>query len=282
MKKRELQAAFEAITPDEEQKGRMLCRVLGGIKAKRPVRSWAFGAAAACLALGLAAGCLLWPKGAEPVAFALSLSSQGQAVELLGEDGRRDPETPDAEMRYFNARNELEFYIEGKNIREIELSCESQFLYVLDWTETQQEKYWNWEAYHDVDPDGATHYRPERRYEKACRLSFPDGFTGYDQIWYRWTAYDLYRWALEDEAQRFRSANLDIGALSEEEKLKLAAGEGSAAGHIVLDGYPEEKLRDRITIRLTDRWGNVRVEHIDLEISSDALGRNVVSARLEK
>ena len=54
-------------------------------------------------------------------------------------DSRMEREKFTTTVSNVNSRPDLEFYIEGKDIAKIELSCENEYLYVVDWTKTQQE-----------------------------------------------------------------------------------------------------------------------------------------------
>ena len=46
-------------------------------------------------------------------------------------------------VSYVDARPQLEFFIEGEDIAQIEVSCQNEYLYAVDWTETQHEKNWD-------------------------------------------------------------------------------------------------------------------------------------------
>ncbi len=188
-----------------------------------------------------------------------------------------------ASINHITSRPEFEFYITCKDIAKIELSSETEYLYIVDWTETQADPY---------SKDGATSItQGGRTIDKTAVLTFDEGFTDYDKIWCRWTGYNLYTWASEDDYSHF----LGIGGvmenmtspdgLPEEDKLKLAAGDDglgtTGLGHIQLDGYPEELLKDRITVKLTDRQGNVATRYVDIKISNNELRQLVVTASLE-
>lgn len=192
---------------------------------------------------------------------------------------------------YVDARPQLEFYIEGEDIAQIEITCENEYLYAVDWTETQHEKYWNVDYYQTYDEKTQTcTFYPERLYDKSMKFTFDEGFSDYDDIWYRWHAWNLYKWASEDNFSHFMgygiSPKIELSDdVTEEQKLKLAAGvdnHGAAGiGHIQLDGYPEELTQDRISIKIMDREGNSVVKFIDVKISNNEFNQTVVTASVE-
>lgn len=197
-------------------------------------------------------------------------------------------ENPGTNVCYVDARPQLEFYIEGEDIAQIEVSCSNEYVYAVDLTETQHEKYWNADYYQTYDEKtGTCTFYPERLFDKSMKFSFDEGFSDYGDIWYRWTAWNLYQWAIEDDCSHIVGYGIDPKIeipddMTEEQKLMLAAGEdGSGAvniGHICLDGYPEELAKDCITIRVTDRDGNSVTKYIDVEISNNELNQTVVTA----
>ncbi|MDR1000369.1 MAG: hypothetical protein LBL96_06175 [Clostridiales bacterium] len=97
-------------------------------------------------------------------------------------------------------------------------------------------------------------------------------------------------WASEDDFSHYQSYNglsankieKKLADMSEEERLAIAAGGGgtSAAGHILLDGYPEDKLSDRITITITDRQGNTVTKTLSINVHNNEIGQTVVAASL--
>ncbi|HEY8350885.1 MAG TPA: M56 family metallopeptidase [Clostridiales bacterium] len=206
-------------------------------------------------------------------------------------DHNKTPENYDTSACYVDARPELEFYIDGRDIAQIEVTCRNEYLYAVDLTHTQHEKYWNAEYYQTYDDEiGTSTFYPERLYGKTIKFSFDKEFSDYGEIWYRWTAENLYRWASEDNFSHFVGFGVDPKIelpedMTEEQKLKLAAGEdGSGAaniGHICLDGYPEELASDRIEIKVTDREGNSVTKYINVEISNNELMQTVVTANVE-
>ena len=203
------------------------------------------------------------------------------------------PEDYSTEVSNVDSRPELEFYIEGKDIAQIELKCENEYLYAVDWTKTQDGKYWNVDYYqvYDEESQSCTFY-PERLYDKTIKVTFDEGFSDYGDIWYRWTAWNLYQWASKDNFSHFLGYGidpkiklLDKDDMTEEEKLKLAVGGADSGvagiGHIQLDGYPEELTRDRITITVTDRNGNSVTKYINIKISNNEFNETVVTANVE-
>ena len=194
-------------------------------------------------------------------------------------------------VSYVDARPQLEFFIEGEDIAQIEVSCQNEYLYAVDWTETQHEKYWNVDYYQTYDEKTQTcTFHPERLYDKTMKFQFYEGFKDYGDIWYRWTAWNLIQWANEDNYSHYVGHGINMTEelwddMTEEQILMLAAGEdGSGAkniGHICLDGCPEELTWDRITIKITDRDGNSVTKYINVKISNNEYGQTVVTANLE-
>jgi bla regulator protein BlaR1 len=206
-------------------------------------------------------------------------------------DYNNSPENYGTSVSNVDSRPGLEFYIEGEDIAQIEVTCKNEYLYAVDWTETQHEKYWNvdYSQTYDEKTQTSTFY-PERLYDKSMKLTFDEGFSDYDDIWYRWEAWNLHKWASEDNFSHFMgygiSPKIELSDdMTEKQKLKLAAGDnGSGAtglGHIQLDGYPEELTKDRITIKITDREGNSVTKYINVKISNDEFNQTVVTASVE-
>lgn len=287
MTKNELNSAFGKMTPDETQKELLLNTILDKenplahvILNQKPYRKLWFSISTACLVLVFALVVMFQP-GNGSVAFALSIGSPvgDSRVKIMDSEMKR--ETFSTTVRNVNARPGLEFYIDGKDIAKIELSCENEYLYVVDWTKTQQEKYWNPELYQWFDEEKQQYIaHPEQLLDKSCILTFPEGFNEYDQIWYRWYAWDLYQWASADDFSHFHNGGDSISDATEKDKLETAGGNNSAAGHILLDGYPKEKLNDRITITITNRGGNTITKTISMNISNNKIGQTVVTASL--
>jgi len=192
---------------------------------------------------------------------------------------------------YVDARPQLEFYIEGEDIAQIEVSCQNEYVYAVDWTETQHEKYWNVDYYQTYDEETQTcTFYPERLYDKTMKFQFNEGFKDYRDIWYRWTAWNLNQWAIEDDCSHIVGYGIEPKIelpddMTVEQKLMLAAGEDGSGltniGHICLEGCPEELTWDRITIKITDRYGNSLTKYINVEISNNEYNQTVVTASLE-
>jgi len=201
------------------------------------------------------------------------------------------PENCGTSVCNVDSRPGLEFYIEGEDIAQIEVTCENEYLYAVDWTKTQHEKYWNVDYYQTYDEESQTStFYADQLYDKSMKLTFDEEFSRYGDIWYRWNALNLYKWASEDNFSHFMGYGIDpkievSDDMTEEQKLKLAAGDdGSDAtglGHIQLDGYPEELTKDRITIKITDREGNSVTKYINVKISNDEFNQTVVTASVE-
>jgi len=192
---------------------------------------------------------------------------------------------------YLDARPELEFYIEGEDIAQIEVSCQNEYVYAVDWTKTQHEKHWNVDYFQTYDEETQScTFHPERLFDKTIKFRFDEGFKDYRDVWYRWTAWNLIQWADEDKYSHYVGYGIEPvkelwNDMTEEQKNMLAAGEdGSGAkniGHICLDGCPEELTWDRITIKITDRDGNSVTKYINVEISNNEYNQTVVTASLE-
>lgn len=287
MTKNELNTAFDRMTPNDTQKERMLNTILNkeqpvaqvSYPQKMRRKRW-FSTVAACLALVFAMMFMFQP-GNGSVAFALSIGNPDSESRVKIMDSRMEREKFTTTVSNVNSRPDLEFYIEGKDIAKIELSCENEYLYVVDWTKTQQEKYWNSELYQWFDEEKQQYVaHPELLLDKSCLLTFPEGFNEYDQIWYRWYAWDLYKWASADNFSHFQGVGGSTNYATEKGKLEAAGGNKSAAGHILLDGYPKEKLNDRITMTIIDRSGNTITKTISINISNNKIGQTVVTASL--
>lgn len=186
-----------------------------------------------------------------------------------------------------NSRPDLEFYVEGKDIAQIKISCKTEFVYAVDWTKTQHEKYWNMDYYQPYDEELQTSvFHPERLYDKTMTMTFDEGFSDYADIWYRWTAWNMYTWASEDNYSHILGSDIKVSDdMTQQEKLALAAGnDGSGRtglGHIQLNGYPEELTEDRITIIITYRNGDSITKAINVKVSNNELNQTVVTASLE-
>lgn len=224
-------------------------------------------------------------------------------VGMTSWDGKAKNTEPDVDIRLadsFNLRENfgtsvsnvdsrpgLEFYIEGADIAKIEISCETEYLYIVDWTETQHEKYRNVEYYQHYDEETQTcTFYPERLFDKSITLTFDEDFEDYEDIWYRWDAWNLYRWASEDNYSRILGSHIEPSEnMTDEEMTALAAGEDSSGtagiGYIQLDGYPEELTEDKITIKVTDIQGNSTTKIINVKLSNNERNETVVTAKVE-
>lgn len=240
----------------------------------------------AALIMTVSAG-IIFAASASDNTPSLSINNMEDGTIIRIADNENLPEDYSTYVSNVNSRPDLEFYIEGEDIAQIEISCETEYLYAVDWTETQHEKYWNTEYYQTFDEElQVSTFYPERLYEKTMTLTFDEGFSDYEDIWYRWTAWDMHTWATEDNYSHFLGVNSEVtDDMTEEEKLALAAGnDGSGrtgVGHIQLDGYPEELTEDCITITITDRNGNSTTKIINVKVSNDKLNQTVVTASLE-
>lgn len=292
MTKKELNAAFDKMSPDSVQKKRMLYTIL---TEKVPVpknskRKICFSTAAACLVLSCTM-LLTNLFGGGTVAFAFSVATP-DGNNILMEDVNSNGLS--ASVSYVDNGPSLRFYITGEDIAKIEISSKNEFISAHDWTKTLDEKYWNPSIYYtETEIDGKIYqYVPAKStYTQNLELNFPENFTEYDQVWYTWYGWNLRDWASEDNYTHIQGydslsvAETDalLDSISEEEKLAIAAGGGdtSAAGHILLNGYPEDKLQDTVTITLTDRKGNTSVKTLTIHVSNNSFGQTVVTANME-
>ncbi len=277
--------AFEQISPSNTQKETILKNVLNPkkISPKKHTREKVFIGISAAVAVLTLILYLVPIYPAPNVAFALSVSDEEDGrIKIM--DHYRERKNYTSKVSNVNSRPSLEFYIEGKDIAEIELTCENEYLYVVDWTKTQEEKFWNPEVYQTFDEatQRSTFY-PERLYDKTVKLTFSKEFNDYDQIWYRWTAWDLYTWAAEDNFSKFQGVGVaEKKELSQKERLNIASGDnGTANGHILLEGYPKEKLQDKILMKITDHEGNVEIRTIYINIINNEIGQTVVNAEFQ-
>lgn len=236
--------------------------------------------------IGLTVICavLIMTVGAGIVYAARSADTMGPDVEIKLCDYRLLPEDFGTMACNVESRPELEFYITGEDIAKIEVMCETEYLYAVDWTETQHEKYWNTGYYQTYDEETKTcTYYPERRYDKSMILTFDEGFSDYGEIWYRWTAWNMTQWASEDSYSHFLLSDKKVtGDMTEDEKLSLAAGDDGSGrtgiGHIQLAGYPQELTEDRITVIVTDREGHSTKKVIPVKVSNNERNETVITA----
>lgn len=286
MNKEDLQSYFRKTSPTAAQKGKMRSHVLSnqqahpGPRAGKWVVSRWLAVPVACLVLAVAA-LLLGPIGGEGMAYGVVVRAEEGNMSLRLADSQQDHGNLGTSVSKVDARPGLEFYIEGEDIAKIEITTENEYIYAHDWTETQHEKYWNLEYYQHFDEERQISVADfSRLYDKALTMVFGEGFEDYDQIWYRWTAWNLYQWAAEDNYSRFLGAGMPLEPASEEEKMELAAGAQSGIGHIQLEGYPKQLLEDRITIAITDRQGKVTTKVIKVAVTNNELRQTVVTANL--
>jgi len=295
MNRERLRAAFDGLAPDEEQKARMKKRILeqldsrtaSGRSSGRRLR-WTAASAASAAGLLLAVALIAQLFGHAAPAYAISVRAgeDGAVFRLLDGDGNRDGSV--ASVRYVDPRPKLEFYIEGKDIASIRIAAKNEYVYAVDWTKTQHEKYWNPESYQRFDEETRTAEADySLLYDKELTMTFGEDFRDYGEIWYRWVAWDMHRWAAEDNFSRFygygqKPVNVDFDSLTEQERRELAAGDGSAVGHMNLEDYPDHLKEDVITITITDRQGRVTTKAIHVRVDNNRIGQTVVTASLSE
>ncbi|MGG4033496.1 hypothetical protein ABEV74_07270 [Paenibacillus cisolokensis] len=286
MNRDQLVDIFERMTPDAAQKSRMREKILSHMQTnahvKRPPRRRRAWMAVPAVCLGLALLLLaVVPFGGETSAYAIHIIEKDGAIFRLS-DNRKSADDYGTFVSNVDARPGLEFYIDGDNITKIEISTKNEYIYAVDWTKTQHEKYWNVEYYQHFDEERQISVADfSLLYDKNVTMTFDEGFSDYDKIWYRWTAWNMYKWAAEDHFSRFLGAGQVSGNLSEREKSELAAGDdGSGTGHIQLDDYPDHLKEDTITITITDRQGKRTTKVISVKVSNNEQRQTVVTARL--
>lgn len=287
MSREELKSLFENMSPDEIQKKRMRSYLMNRKQssvssgAHPPRRRYIWWAAPA-LCLMLAAVVFLSGSfgGATPV-YAIHLKVGEEAHIFKLADRQKSQDQYSTTVSNVDSRPGLEFYIEGDNIAQIEITSKNEYLYAADWTKTQHEKYWNVEYYQTFDEEKQISIADfSLLYDKKMTMTFDESFTEYERVWYRWTAWNLYQWAAEDNYSRFLGAGMTPPPSSIQEKTELAAGSMSGIGHIQLEGYPKELLEDTITIVITDRDGNITTRYIHVKVSNNELSQTVVTASL--
>lgn len=220
------------------------------------------------------------PTSNSDINVSIRLADNGGSAEYLG-----------TSVSNVDARPGLVFFIDGEDIAQIELKCVNEYLYAVDLTKTQSEKYWNSEYYQTYDQElKVSTFYPERLYDKSMLFTFGESFSDYADIEYRWTAWNLYEWAAKDDFSHFMgygiSPKIEIpDDITEEQKLKMASGDDGSGftgiGHIQLDGYPENMTEDSITITVTDRKGNSTTKEINIKISNNEYNQTVVTAKVE-
>jgi hypothetical protein len=285
--------------PDREQV-RMNCIRQSTVKPRVTHRTvWLSGVTMACIALVVAVAIIFQLSGGTTngggmVAFALSIETPAAGTVLIEDtsvDYANDPNRLAASVSFVENYPQFRFYITGTDIASIEITTMTESVRAHDWTETLDKRFWNHDLYYEdiILGDEVYQYIPARSgFLQSLVLEFPEGFTDYDRVWYTWLAHDLYEWASEDSNSRIQGVGgmttqeiqEKYANMTDEERMAIAAGGGtSTAGHILLDGYPEELLNDRITITITDRQGNTVTQVIAITISNNTLGQTVVTAR---
>ncbi|WP_052350685.1 hypothetical protein [Paenibacillus gorillae] len=285
MNREELGSLFDSMTPDEEQKERMKTHILNG---KQPVvqaklskrRRIRLVLSAVCVVLIAIVVFLSIPFGGETTVYAINvrIGADGPVFKLLDNENKSDENA--TTVSYVDARPGLEFYIDGKDIAKIELSTKNEYLYAVDWTKTQHEKYWNIEYYQKFDEERQVSIADfSLLYDKKMTMTFDDTFKDYGNIWYRWTAWNMHKWAVQDNYSHFLGVGQEPADLNVKEKTELAAG-NDGIGHIQLEGYPEKLREDEITIIITDRQGNQTKKVIKVKVSNNEKRQTVVTASL--
>lgn len=287
MNKNNLNELFENMSPNEVQKSRMLHRIIShkqlNQRSKAAVKrrySW-LAIPALCLAIAL----LLFvdsPFDRKTSAYGIIVRAGEDGTIFKLVDAGNNSANHSKAVSYVDSRPTLEFYIEGENIAKIEMSTENEYIYAVDWTKTQHEKYWNTEYYQYFDEEKQISIADfNLLYDKTLTMNFDEDFDEYENIWYRWTAWDLYNWATENNYSRFLGVKEVTEDMSEQEKLEMAAGNnGAGNGHMQLEGYPAHLLEDSITVTITDREGKQTKQVIHVKVSNNELKQTVVTAWL--
>lgn len=296
MDKDKLKDYFEHTSPSDNQKSRMRQAILSQQHSTNsvPKRKWRWGMAkvsAIAISLMFVLFLLIYtPFGGKSVVYGINIIDPSDSIITL-EDYENVREDLGTSVSMVNSRPDLDFYIDGEDIAQIEITTNNEYITAHDWTETQHEKYWNneYSQYFDEEYQQLANDF-DLIYDKKLTMTFDEDFTDYDEIWFNWGAQDLHKWAAADDFAHFLgygiklddvdAEDINFDELSEEEKLELAAGEGSGMGHIQLDGYPEHLLEDIITITITDHDGHETIEKIHVSISNNMLRQTVVTATL--
>jgi hypothetical protein len=281
--------------PDKEQV-REICKQQDYIEPINPQKKILLGASLAtvCIAITLSLMLMYFFNGNGTIAYAVSIAMPDGSFVLMEDSGidyADDPNRLTSSISYVDSFPQLRFFITGEDIERIEITTKTESVRVYDWTQKLDDRFWNPELfYEEIVINGEVYqYIPARsgHYQSNVVL-FPDGFHEYDQVWYTWTALNLHDWAQEDSDSRIqgfnnmsiREINEFYKSMTDDERLAIAAGGGreSVAGHILLDGYPEDLLNDRISVAITDRQGNKAIKRIVINISNNVLGQTVVTA----
>ncbi|MCR2820505.1 hypothetical protein [Lederbergia panacisoli] len=288
MDEKNLIGYFESTTPGDEQKLRMRKAILSQTHekvtdSKKKWRwDWAKITAASVICVALA---FLFsinnPFNGEAFAYAINIiDPDGTRIQLADNENTR--EDFGISVSNVNSRPDLEFYIDGEDIEKIEITTSNEYIYAVDWTETQHRKYWDVEYYQYFDEEKQIAVADfDLIYDKQLTMTFDENFSDYDKIWFRWVAWDLYQWAAADDYAHFLGEGIKIDDLSDEEKTRIATGgTGLGIGHIQLDGYPENLREDTITITITNRDGKEITKVIGVKVSNNELRQTVVTATL--
>lgn len=284
--KHKLMNYFENITPEDSQKERMKKAILteqqqtnSNIRKKWRWNGTKIFTVVISLALVLYFT-LYTPANIDSVVYGVSIIDPNDSIVTL-EDYAADHNDGSAFVNHVNARPDLRFFIDGENIAKIEITTDTEYITAKDWTETQHEKYWNTDYFQHFDEEQETYVADfDLIYDKQLTMTFDKDFSDYDQIWFEWNAWDLYKWAAADDFAYFLGYGIKLADLSEEQKLKLASGEGTGVGHIQLDEYPDHLKEDTITIKITDHDGQETVQTIHVSVSNNEIRQTVVKASL--
>jgi len=287
MNRNHMNELFDHLSPNEDQKTRMLHRIVHHKQSDRRFKaggkrrySWLV-ISAVCLVIGMLV-LIDSPFNSKTSAYGIVVRAgeDGTIFKLADTKGNSDEYS--TLVSYVDSRPTLEFYIEGENIAKIEMKTENEFIYAEDWTKTQHEKYWNTEYYQHFDEEKQIAIADfNLLYDKVITMNFDEKFDEYEKIWYRWTAWNLHNWAKENNFSRFQGVHEISENMSIQEKIQMAAGSNdSANGHILLDGYPEHLLEDTIKVIITDREGKQTKQAIHVKVSNNELKQTVVTAWL--
>lgn len=251
---------FQDITPTEEQKSRMLEKILSHqITYEAPIKRFRWWKHA-IITISLASLLFLF-LFIPPIAEKMSIYSNNffgtEEITIKIADNKNVYEDFGTSVNYVHTRPTLEFFIEGDSIAKIEITSENEYLYGIDWTETQHRKYWDFDYHSTFDEERKT-YVPnfDIIYDKQITMTFDEDFNEYDQIWYRWHSNSLLSWAVEND--KF------------------------LGGHVQLDEYPEHLLKDIITITITNWKGKESTYYIHVKVTNNERRYTVVTAELSE
>ncbi|SEO06665.1 hypothetical protein SAMN04488134_103270 [Amphibacillus marinus] len=272
MKGDKLNRYYEATGPSGEQKDSMLGEIYQSSKrVTNPKRHWKkhlplIPVTAASILLLLILTLFMPrviernPSGAQGDHYQIRLNPQYDSI-------RNSDETFIVEE--INGWFEMFFQIEGDNIREINIKAENEYVDgygIREATEHYGER--DYESnYYDSQIWSYNRYYDDFLTQEIT-FQFDQDFTAHDEINYKWTAWELYKWSITDEFEHYyfdRFSHLSNKAL----QIVTDNNGGRVPGELQLNDYPDELKEDLITITITDHDGNETVKYIQIKLSNN-------------